>query len=821
MSLIAEWCLSMNLKNVLLSIAVLILSVLLFSGCTPESSGPSYSEFSSNRIPVALPDTLDVDVYRIEIVTDSTEPFVYYEKPGSDGLYISVPSDQVAQITIEGYKNELLVYSAIATINAGQKDAVHLDPNNPEPVFSPNQISAILTDENSIQLTWSSCAGASAYLIYKTDDTLSTPQKIQTTSDTTFSENLSDDTPVYYQVKAQYPNGISEPTKYVTIVSEIPIIPTPLSTVSNGVLSDSTIYLSWQPSSGATGYNIYRSEVENGEYSLVSSITDTMFTSTLNTGKMYYFKVSVKIKDKESALSTVVKVQVAKASLKAPKGVAASLQGTGIVKITFQAVEGANEYIIYKGTSESSTKPVDTISTLSYTDAAVTESATYYYKVIALANNQQSDPSEIVSISTGKSSPSIPTGLIATSPTATSTNLQFNASSNATGYIIYRGLSATALSSIDTISSTSFEDKNLSQNTTYYYAVAATNGTEKSANSSVVTIKTGALVPSTPTGLVATAQSATSILLKFNSASNAESYAIFSGTSENATVAIDTITETSFTSSSLQSGTTYYFAVSAINKEGISPRSQTVSAKTQLSAPATPTGLTATAASTSSIQIKFNTVSGATGYIIYRGTSSGSLLPVDTITESSLTDLNLQPATTYYYAVAAYNAGGVSQRSATASAATQDSPPATPSGLKVSATTANSITIQFNAVTGATGYKIYSSTNNSTFTLLATITTTTYTNTGLAAATTRYYKVSSIKGTTESVQSSSVSGTTTATVTKKAVVTASLCTGCGDCRVCPTGALTIVNRKAVIDASKCDGCGKCIARCRRGALKLQ
>ncbi len=718
------------MMNFLLSIVVSIFS-LLFSGCLLESSGPSHSDFTSNRIPVSFPDIIDVDVYRIEITSDSTEPFVYYQKPGSDGLYISVPSNQEAQIAIGGYKKELLVYSATATINPGQTDAIHLNSNDPEPIFPPKQISAILTDENIVQMTWSGCAGASAYLIYKTADTLSEPQKIQTVTDTTFSENISNDTPVYYQVKAQFPNGISSPTRFVAIMSKTPSTPEPLTKVNNGILSDSTIYLNWQPSDGATGYNIYSSEVKNGEYTLAGTVTDTFFTTTLNTEKVYYFKVSVKIKENESAPSTAVKVQIVKEPLKAPSG------------------------------------------------------------------------------------------LIATSPSASSVNLQFNTSSNATGYIIYRGLSGTSLSSIDTISSNSFEDKNLKQNTTYYYAVAATSGTEISANSSIVSIKTGALVPSTPMGLVVTVQSATVILIEFNAVSTAENYAIFRGTSENSLVEIDTITETSFTSSSLQSGTTYYFAVAAINQEGSSPRSQIISAKTQLSAPATPTGLTVTAESASSIQIKFNTVSGAAGYIIYRGTSSGSLLPVDTINGNSLLDQNLHSATTYYYSVAAYSDGGLSPKSASSSVATQDTPPATPSGLKVSATTANSITIQFNDVTGATGYKIYSSTNNSTFTLLATITATTYTHTDLASSTTRYYKVSSVKGSTESAQSSSVTGTTTTTVTKKAVVNTSSCNGCGNCRVCPVGGLTIVNRKAVIDASKCDGCGNCIARCRRGAIKLQ
>lgn len=325
------------MMNFLLSIVVSIFS-LLFSGCLLESSGPSHSDFTSNRIPVSFPDIIDVDVYRIEITSDSTEPFVYYQKPGSDGLYISVPSNQEAQIAIGGYKKELLVYSATATINPGQTDAIHLNSNDPEPIFPPKQISAILTDENIVQMTWSGCAGASAYLIYKTADTLSEPQKIQTVTDTTFSENISNDTPVYYQVKAQFPNGISSPTRFVAIMSKTPSTPEPLTKVNNGILSDSTIYLNWQPSDGATGYNIYSSEVKNGEYTLAGTVTDTFFTTTLNTEKVYYFKVSVKIKENESAPSTAVKVQIVKEPLKAPSGLIATSPSASSVNLQFNTL---------------------------------------------------------------------------------------------------------------------------------------------------------------------------------------------------------------------------------------------------------------------------------------------------------------------------------------------------------------------------------------------------------------------------------------------------------------------------------------------------
>jgi chitodextrinase len=179
-------------------------------------------------------------------------------------------------------------------------------------------------------------------------------------------------------------------------------------------------------------------------------------------------------------------------------------------------------------------------------------------------------------------------------------------------------------------------------------------------------------------------------------------------------------------------------------------------------------GLTAAAATTSETQIDLNwtanTEPDLDHYNIYRGTTAG--FPVNTtndtplaqVTTASYSDTGLTASTTYYYKVAAVdtsnNIGTLSnEASATTSSPPDTTPPGQVIGLAVTAASSSQLNLTWTANPQSDGvghYNVYRGTtanfavNTATDTPLATPTTNSYSDTGLTASTTYYYKVAAV-----------------------------------------------------------------------------
>jgi len=195
--------------------------------------------------------------------------------------------------------------------------------------------------------------------------------------------------------------------------------------------------------------------------------------------------------------------------------------------------------------------------------------------------------------------------------------------------------------------------------------------------------------------------------------------------------------------------------------------------------PGNPTGLSATAKGTSRVDLQWSAPADidVLGYYVYSSTNGTSYSLTGVTGNTSFIDGGLTPNTTVYYRVYAYDkAGNISTQStpspvsATPSLAGDTSPPTTPTNLAITAKTSSSIKLAWTASTDnveVRGYKIYRSTDGTTYTLLGYTGETTFTDGGLAPNSTYYYKVSAYDSQTtpnESGQTTPVSDKTLTTL---------------------------------------------------------
>jgi hypothetical protein len=199
--------------------------------------------------------------------------------------------------------------------------------------------------------------------------------------------------------------------------------------------------------------------------------------------------------------------------------------------------------------------------------------------------------------------------------------------------------------------------------------------------------------PAAPTGLTATPVSSSQIDLAWNpnSEDDLDHYNVYcSGTSGGPYTQIGLAPKAddpTYSDAGLAAGTTYYYVVTAVDTAGKeSDNSNQTSATTvdgpsDETPPAAPTGLTATAVSSSQIKLDWadNSESDLDYYNVYCSTTSGGpYSQIDSVGASEYYDTGLAPDTTYYYVVTAVDTSDNESANSDEASATTESPPEKP-----------------------------------------------------------------------------------------------------------------------------------------------
>ena len=600
----------------------------------------------------------------------------------------------------------------MATFKAGSADTV--------PPSAPSNLTALATGPTQINLAWTASTdnvGVTAYSVQRCSGSgctnfsqvISLPGNTTSYSDTSVAPAITYTYQIIASDAAGNPSLPSNPASALTPAdTQAPSTPTNLAAV---VVSNTQINLSWTASTdnvGVTNYLVQRCANSGCSGFAQVGSTGSAATTYSDTTALPSTSYTYQVVATDAALNTSLPSNTSTAVTSGPPA-APSVLSVSAASATQINLSWTNNAINQTGFKVERSPDNITFtqigtagaSSTTYSDPNLAPTTLFYYRVRATNASGDSGYSNVSSATTlaDTTPPSAPSSLTATAASSTQINLSWTASTDnvaVTGYKIQRcqGASCASFAQIAAPAgtATTFSDTGLLVSTSYSYEIIATDATGNlSLPSNVASSTTLAGPPAAPSSLKATAASATQINLSWtNNATNQTGFKVERSPDGVTFAQIGTTiaTVTTYSDSPLAPLTTYFYRVRATNGAGDSGYSNVANAATlaDTTPPSAPTNLTATAASSTQINLSW-TVStdnvGVTQYQIQRcqGAGCSSFAQVGTSTTPSFPDTGLLASTSYSYQVraldAAGNPSGFSNIATTTTQASAPPPPVT------------------------------------------------------------------------------------------------------------------------------------------------
>lgn len=246
--------------------------------------------------------------------------------------------------------------------------------------------------------------------------------------------------------------------------------------------------LSWDAAEGADFYRIYRATSKNGTYSYLKSTHSTAFTdSSAVTGENYYYKV--KAVEESGTVSRFSNTVNRCCDLPRPEVSATVNAATGKPKLTWEAIDGAQCYRIYRRTSGSAYTYLDSTTSTAFTDKTAEAGINYYYQVKAVHANPHANSAHSATVNRACD---LPRPVVTAEVKNGAPRITWEKIDGAEKYRVYRAESKTGEYELvkSTITANGFTDTAAEAGKTYYYKVRAlhSNPAANSAWSSVKSV---------------------------------------------------------------------------------------------------------------------------------------------------------------------------------------------------------------------------------------------------------------------------------------------------------------------------------------------
>jgi len=343
---------------------------------------------------------------------------------------------------------------------------------------------------------------------------------------------------------------------------------------------------------------------------------------------------------------------VVKEAVAVPTVTASNVISTGKPMLTWDKVEGAVKYEVYRATSKDGTYSwMYTTTDTSYVNTLAVAGNMYYYKVRAIGSSGTTSAfSTVVSRTCDCAQPTI---TVSNRASDGKPMVTWEAVPGAVKYEVYRATSKDGTYSwMYTTTDTSYVNTLAVAGNMYYYKVRAIGSSGTTSAFSTVVSRTCDCAQ--PTITVSNRASDGKPMLTWEAVPGAVKYEIYRATSKDGSYSLMyTTTATSYVNTLAVAGNAYYYKVRAIgsNSGATSAFSTVVSRTCDCAQPV----VTVSYTSSGNPKLTWEAVPGAVKYEIYRATSKdGTYSRMYTTTNTSYVNTSVTAGKTYYYKVIAY-----------------------------------------------------------------------------------------------------------------------------------------------------------------------
>ena len=375
---------------------ILAITVMLFASCALIIS----NEIRAQILPVA---SEELTVIYCEIDKEVCE---YTGNPIKNDIHRIVFDDQEGNHIVM-YRDDFKIIDYIDNVEIGQAD-IEISINGYQDtiiiedafaIHPPKGIKPQITNATRTftDLMWEEVNGADGYLLYKSKDNGQSYMPIKdaksgkalvyTDKDVALNEVYLYYVRAYKQLETGYVFGeASEPIKIYT-----PLDNPTITEVKNA--AHRTLRVEWAIVEGAAGYQVYRSDKQDGEYTLLAEIADGMAMSfddaTCECGKPYYYYIKAcQQTDTETLWGEASAIASGRTTPEKVSLRGATSEKETKVTLTWKKVNGAQGYEVFK--DGNLVAKLENPDTLTWSETGLPKDVEVSYKVRAycLYNNE-------------------------------------------------------------------------------------------------------------------------------------------------------------------------------------------------------------------------------------------------------------------------------------------------------------------------------------------------------------------------------------------------------------------------------------------------